>query len=119
MTGTSQFLSLERPEWLEQMESVLEVLNEGVVITNDCHRILFVNSRFVEMTGISKEDLIGAESSQFYSLRNGIFLSNRLTSLSERGRAVTPLIYPGERGADCRSLLVRGQSQMRETGLRS
>jgi len=29
------------------METVLEVLNEGVVIADDHHRILFVNSRFV------------------------------------------------------------------------
>jgi sigma-B regulation protein RsbU (phosphoserine phosphatase) len=49
------------------MESVLEVLNEGVLITNDRDRILFANSRFVEMTGFTRQDLIGFGPSHFYS----------------------------------------------------
>ena len=58
---------MHKPEWLASMEDVLEVLNEGVVITDENHRILFANSRFVEMTGIPKKDLIGFDPSQFYS----------------------------------------------------
>ena len=78
MTNATQFPGLERPEWLTQMENVLEVLNEGVVIANDCHRVLFVNSRFAEMTGLPIEDLIGAESSQFYSLQEWSFLTKQV-----------------------------------------
>jgi len=37
--------AMDKPEWLMQMETVLEVLNEGVVIADDSHRILFANSR--------------------------------------------------------------------------
>ena len=44
-------LEFERPEWLEQVEGLLESLNEGVIITDDCHRMLFVNSCFEEMIG--------------------------------------------------------------------
>ena len=58
-------LDTERPEWLAQMETVLEVLNEGVIVANDRHRILFANSRFVEMTGISRQDLIEFDPSRF------------------------------------------------------
>jgi hypothetical protein len=38
-------IDTEKPEWLTQIETVLEVLNEGVVIviSDDRHRILFSN----------------------------------------------------------------------------
>src|SRR5216684_1816809 len=60
-------LAMDKPEWFTSMEAVLEVLNEGVVITNENHRILFANARFVEMTGIHRQDLIGFDPSSFYS----------------------------------------------------
>jgi PAS domain-containing protein len=49
---TKDSIEMEKPEWLTQMENVLEVLNEGVIVASDQHRILFANSRFVEMTGL-------------------------------------------------------------------
>lgn len=57
----------QKTEWLSQMEAVLEVLNEAVVITNDGPEILFANSRFTEMTGIPKNELVGQHPSRFYS----------------------------------------------------
>jgi hypothetical protein len=32
--------AIDKPEWLSSMEAVLEVLNEGVVITNERHQVL-------------------------------------------------------------------------------
>ena len=57
----------EKHEWLTQIEAVLEILNEGVVITSQENRVLFVNSRFVEMSGIPSQELLGAAASEFYS----------------------------------------------------
>src|ERR1700676_96743 len=45
-----QPLDIQPPEWLEQFEGLLETLNEGVIISDDCHNIVFVNSTFEEMT---------------------------------------------------------------------
>ncbi len=42
MIAPPLFLAMDKPEWLTSMEAVLEVLNEGVVITNENHRILFL-----------------------------------------------------------------------------
>ena len=55
---TKDLIQMEKYEWLTQMENVLEVLNEGVVVESDQHRILFANSRFVEMTGFPRHELI-------------------------------------------------------------
>src|ERR1700756_2606176 len=60
-------IEMEKPEWLTQMENVLEVLSEGVICASDQHRILFANSRFVEMTGFSRHELLGVDASSFYS----------------------------------------------------
>jgi len=55
---TDSSVNLEsKPVWLDQMETVLEVLNEGVIIADENRRILFANSRFLEMTGLSRKDL--------------------------------------------------------------
>jgi PAS domain S-box-containing protein len=69
---------MHKPEWLTSMEAVLEVLNEGVVITNENHRILFANSLFVEMTGIPKQNLIGFDPSQFYSPQESDFVAQQI-----------------------------------------
>jgi sigma-B regulation protein RsbU (phosphoserine phosphatase) len=66
---------MKKPEWLTQMGTVLEVLNEGVIISDDGRRILFANSRLVEMTGIPLQDLIGSDPSRFYSSQEMDYLS--------------------------------------------
>src|SRR5260221_14536495 len=71
-------LAMDKPEWLASMEAVLEVLNEGVVITNENHRILFANSQLVEMTGIPRQDLIGFDPSSFYSSQEMDFLRHQI-----------------------------------------
>src|SRR5258708_12487740 len=71
-------IEMEKPEWLTQMETVLEVLNEGVIISNDRHQILFANSRIVEMTGIPRQDLIGFDASRFYSSQEWDFLTQQI-----------------------------------------
>jgi PAS domain S-box-containing protein len=78
MTASLLSLVMHKPEWLTSMEAVLEVLNEGVVITNENHRILFANSLFVEMTGIPKQNLIGFDPSQFYSPQESDFVAQQI-----------------------------------------
>src|SRR5260221_972772 len=78
-------IAADRPEWLRQMEAVLEVLNEGVVIADDRHRILFANSQFLEMTGFSRNELIGMDASSFYSSQEWGFLTPQLDIASRTG----------------------------------
>ena len=48
-----------KPDWLVQMEGILETLNEGVMIVDDCNRIVFVNQCLVEMGGYPVEEVLG------------------------------------------------------------
>lgn len=55
----------EEPQWLQQMEPIFEILNDGVLIlTDESHRILFVNTVFEEMTGIPRAEIIGRDPRQ-------------------------------------------------------
>jgi len=59
-------LDIEKPEWLEQMEPVLETLNEGVLVADDCDQVLFINSVFEEMTGVTLAEVIGQDAAKLY-----------------------------------------------------
>ena len=77
MTKPAQSVEFREPEWLARMETVLEVLNEGVVIADDRPRILFANSRVVEMIGIPAVELIGFAPSNFYSSQEWDFVAKQ------------------------------------------
>jgi len=49
------------------MEGILETLNEGVIVVDDCQRIIFANSVFLQMTGFPEDQMLGETAPQFYS----------------------------------------------------
>jgi len=58
---------ITQPLWLGQIEGILETLNEGVLIVDDSHCVLFVNAVFEEMTGIFRDDIVGQEAGRLYA----------------------------------------------------
>jgi phosphoserine phosphatase RsbU/P len=60
-------VEVEKPEWLSQMEAILETLNEGVMMVDDCQHIIFTNQTFREMSGFSADMLTGQAVSDFYA----------------------------------------------------
>jgi PAS domain S-box-containing protein len=86
------------PEWLAQMETVLEMLNEGVVIASDGHRILFANSQFVEMTGIPRQDLIDFDPLRFYSSKERDFLRQQIDVAFRAGHHRYAFVLPRKGG---------------------
>jgi PAS domain S-box-containing protein len=51
----SEFL----PEWLVHVRDVLETLNQGVIISDECPRIIYSNAEFQGMVGRSDDELVG------------------------------------------------------------
>ncbi len=92
-------MDIEKPEWLSQMEIVLEALNEGVIIADESNHILFANSVFVEMTGISREDLIGIKSSRFYSCEEWSYLSQQIEIAIRVGHNRYGFVLPRKDGS--------------------
>jgi PAS domain S-box-containing protein len=68
------------------------------VITNENHRILFANARFVEMTGILKRDLIGFDSSQFYSPQEFDFVAHQIDVEFRHGHNRYAFVLPRKDG---------------------
>lgn len=52
-------VTIETPEWLRQMESILEELNEGVVIVDDELRVIFVNEALIRMGKYERGEIQG------------------------------------------------------------
>jgi sigma-B regulation protein RsbU (phosphoserine phosphatase) len=48
-----------QPEWLAQVRDVLETLNQGVIITDECPRIVYANVFVQEMVGRTADELVG------------------------------------------------------------
>ena len=59
-------MEVEQPDWLQQIEGVLESLNEGVLISDDCQNIIFVNSNLEQMTGLPRAEIIGPDIHRLY-----------------------------------------------------
>ena len=60
-------MSVEKPDWLEQMEGILETLNEGVLIADDCEHILFINECMEKLAGVPRSAIIGKTAAALYS----------------------------------------------------
>ena len=51
--------SIETPAWLRQMESILETLNEGVVIVDNRLRVIFANDAVTRLGGYERGEIQG------------------------------------------------------------
>ena len=89
---------MKKPEWLTQIETVLEVLNEGVVVADDHNRILIANSRFLEMTGFSRHELIGNDASSFYSSQEWASLTPQIDIVFRSGHNRYSFVLPQKGG---------------------
>jgi PAS domain S-box-containing protein len=67
-----------QPEWVEQVRDVLETLNQGVIISDECPRIVYANAVFQEMTGRTSEELVGSYVKNFFPPEDVPFILNRI-----------------------------------------
>ena len=87
-----------KPEWLVQMEGILEGLNEGVIIFDDCHAALYANECILEMTGFTRDELIGGTPARFYSGDDLVFIMKQISRGDMTGRNRYELFAPRKDG---------------------
>lgn len=86
-------------DWLDQTKCILEILNEGVVIADESKRIIFVNSVMEEMTGISRDQLVGMEPRDLYHRPEDYAIVEKIhAKLAEKGRGREEFFLPGKDG---------------------
>jgi len=91
-------LGAEMPEWLAPMASVLEALNEGVIIASEGKRVLFANSSFLEMTGFSREEILELGPLSFYSSEERDFLKKQIDVSIRAGHHRYAFVLPKKGG---------------------
>ena len=81
------------------MEGILETLNEGVLIADDCDRILFVNAVFEEMTGVPRDEIVGKDAGKlYYKPEDFAILEERRKKTRELGRSREEFFLPAKDG---------------------
>ncbi|HMD95878.1 MAG TPA: SpoIIE family protein phosphatase [Terriglobia bacterium] len=99
MSEEGRGATIDSPEWLRQMECVLETLNEGVLIADDSDRVLFVNAVFEEMTGFSRREIIGKHAGQAYYAPEDFTVIHALRQKArETGRSRQEFFLPTKSG---------------------
>jgi PAS domain S-box-containing protein len=92
------FVASTANQWLDQVGSVLETLNQGVIITNDQRRIVFVNSMFLEMLQKPAEEVFGRLITDLYSPEELHRIQEFIARRKEQGRARYEFYMPQSDG---------------------
>src|SRR5258708_32111347 len=87
-------IEMAQAHGVTQLQTVLEVVHGGVVISDERHRILFANSQILEMTGFSRQELIGSDASSFYSAQEWGFLRPHMDIVLRTGRNRQSFVLP-------------------------
>jgi PAS domain S-box-containing protein len=74
-------------QWLDQVGSVLETLNQGVIISDEDRRIVFANSKFLEMGKMSVEDILQRSVMDLYPADDAGRLQEFIARREAQGRA--------------------------------
>lgn len=76
---------IQKPDWLLQMEAILEMLNEGLVIADDALRMLFVNDALLSFSGYRREGLLGRTPAAIFPPEDLPYL-DRQHAMAQRNR---------------------------------
>jgi phosphoserine phosphatase RsbU/P len=85
-------------QWLGQVGSVLETLNQGVIISDEDRRIIFANSMFLEMGRMSVEDILGRSVMDLYPADEAGRLQEFIARREAQGRAQYEFYIPRSDG---------------------
>jgi PAS domain S-box-containing protein len=92
-------LEVEQPDWLQQIEGVLESLNEGVLISDDCQNIIFVNSNLEQMTGLPRGEIVGPDIHRLYNKAEADFIVAQRERGLQAGKNRFEFVLPRQDGS--------------------
>ena len=89
----------ERPDWLADVVGVLETLNQGVVIADDCHRMIHANEIFLEMVDRTSDEISGRTAAEFFPPEDLPFLNERIALGESTGHNRFEFYLPQKNGS--------------------
>src|ERR1700727_897620 len=92
-------VEVEQPDWLLQIEGILESLNEGVLISDECQTIVFANSNLEEMTGMTRSQLVGLDVYNVYTKEEADFITEHRKQNPGPGKNLFDFVLPPQAGS--------------------
>ena len=89
---------IQTPDWLRQMESILEELNEGVVIVDDQLRVVFANEALLRVGMYSREEICGRTPDAIFPAKDIPYLLRQHESGHLHGRSRSEFYLPRNNG---------------------
>ena len=90
--------NIQTPEWLRQMESILEELNEGVVIVDDQLRIVFANEALIRMAQYERGEIEGRTPDALFPATDIPYVMRQRESGHRSGRHRYEFYLPRKNG---------------------
>ena len=84
--------------WLDQISSVLETLNQGVIVNDSSKRVVFANSMFLDMIQLRAENLLGRSVTELFPAEDVPRLLEFIGRRETQGRARYEFYIPQARG---------------------
>ncbi len=91
-------VNIETPDWLRQMENILEELNEGVAIVDSQLRVVFVNEALIRLGRYEREELQGRTPDAIFPPEDVPYLLRQHESEQRYGRHRHEFYLPRKNG---------------------
>ena len=91
-------VNIKTPDWLRQMESILEELNEGVVIVDGQLRVVFANEALLRLGMYSREEIRGRTPDAMFPAKDIPYLLRQHESGHLYGRSRSEFYLPRKNG---------------------
>ena len=104
-------------EWIDEFGSILETLNEGVLINDDCNRIVFANQTLLRMLGRPSSEVLGGILTDLYSPESAAALKQRIDQRRIDGKAQFEFYVPQVGGGRMPVLVTSRQIEDRDGAL--
>jgi phosphoserine phosphatase RsbU/P len=86
-------------EWLEGVVGILETLNQGVIINDDCGEIIFANSHFSQMIGLPADEVIGRKVTDLFPVEDVPALRQQIERRQRQGSNLFEFYLPQRDGS--------------------
>ena len=86
-------------EWLDGVVGILETLNQGVIINDDCGEIIFANSHYLRMIGLSAAEVIGAKVTDLFPREDVPALKQHIEHRQREGSNLFEFYLPQRDGS--------------------
>ncbi len=91
-------VNIKTPDWLRQMESILEELNEGVVIVDNQLHVVFANEALLRLGMYNREEVQGCTPDAIFPAKDIPYLLQQHESGHRYGRSRSEFYLPRKNG---------------------